>query len=281
MKKVGIIGFGTMGRGIALSCAKYNYEVIVFDNSNESLKNGFKILEREIETSILKEKISKDEGEKIFSKIKIGNSLNDFLNCEIVIEAIIEDLSLKQQLFFQLEKIVSQDTILLSNTSSISISEIAFSSMFSNRIAGLHFFNPAFFMKLVEVIKGEKTSFETIETIINFAKSIGKIPVSAKDSPGFIVNKIARPFYLESLKILEEKISTVEEIDKIVKLEGGFKMGPFELMDLIGIDINYAVSKSVYEQSNFEERFRPNEIQKRKVEKNELGRKTKIGFYNY
>jgi 3-hydroxybutyryl-CoA dehydrogenase len=202
------------------------------------------------------------------------------LRADIIIEAVIENLEVKQKLFADLERVNSTETIFATNTSSISITQIASVLQDPSRFVGLHFFNPAHLMKLVEVISGKQTHPEIARAMMTFSKSLGKTPVEVKDSPGFIVNRVARHFYVESLKIVEEGVSEVEGIDKLLR-SSGFKMGPFELMDLIGIDVNFAVTTSVYEGFNRNPKFKPSAIQREKVERGDLGRKTGRGFYNY
>jgi 3-hydroxybutyryl-CoA dehydrogenase len=198
----------------------------------------------------------------------------------LVIEAVIEKSEVKISLFNQLAALNNDETIFATNTSSLSVSAIAKEILNPERVAGLHFFNPAPIMKLVEVVKGEQTSDETISQLTNLTKALEKTPVVCKDSPGFIVNRVARPYYIESLRLVEEGVTSLEIIDRLLESKG-FKMGPFKLMDLIGNDVNYAVSSSVYEQLNQPERLKPSPIQKEKVEKGELGKKTGKGYYDY
>jgi len=199
----------------------------------------------------------------------------------VVIEAAIQQIQAKKEIFKRLESICPPETILATNTSSLSITEIAAATERRDRTIGMHFFNPAHVMRLVEVVRGHETSEKTVQHIIDLAKSWGKTPVTVNDTPGFIVNRIARPFYGEALRILGEGIASLEDIDRIVKSEGGFKMGPFELMDLVGIALNYEVTKSIYEQTFHEPRYRPHPIQKQMVESGLLGRKSGRGFYYY
>jgi len=270
-----------MGSGIAQAAAKAGCTVHAFDIDKKFLKTNYEKLKKEIHTSIEKGKLTSKLGEEILSRIHPKNSLKDLAECSIIIEAVVENIQAKGELFKELDLLTDKKTILASNTSSISITSIASHTKNPQRVIGLHFFNPAQIMKLVEVVKGFHTSEEIVNTSIEFAKSLGKTPVVCKDTPGFIVNRVARPFYGEALRLLGEGVATVEEIDRIVKLEGGFKMGPFELMDLIGIDVNLAVTQSVYEQYFHEPRYRPHIIQKKMVESNQLGRKTEKGFYEY
>ena len=207
--------------------------------------------------------------------------LEDFSQCDVVIEAAIENLEVKRDIFIRLEAICNPETILATNTSSLSVTSIASSINGSSRVVGMHFFNPPHIMKLVEVVHGHRTSNIALEKTVALARMLGKVPVVVKDTPGFIVNRVARPFYGEALRLLGEGVASVEDIDRIVKLEGAFKMGPFELMDLIGIDVNLAVTKSMYEQTFGEPRYQPHVIQQTMVNAGHLGRKTKRGFYNY
>jgi 3-hydroxybutyryl-CoA dehydrogenase len=279
IKTVGIVGAGTMGQGIAISCALAGYETLLFDINAELSEKALQRIQQSVDLSISKGKLTKEEGAEGLRRIRVLEHLSD-LRADIIIEAVIENLEVKQKLFGDLEKINSEKTILATNTSSISITQIASVLQKPSRFIGLHFFNPAHLMKLVEVISGKLTDLDIALTMMSFSKSLGKIAVEVKDSPGFIVNRVARHYYVESLKLLEEGVADVEAIDKLLR-SSGFKMGPFELMDLIGIDVNLAVTTSVYEGFNRNPKFTPSEIQKKKVEQGLLGRKTGKGFYEY
>ena len=279
IKTVAIVGAGTMGQGIAISCALAGYNTLLFDINSGFIDKAFQLIQKSIGQSILKGKLTKDAGEQGLTRVKGVDELSD-LKADIIIEAVIENLEVKQKLFADLERINSKETILATNTSSISITQIASVLQNPDRFVGLHFFNPAHLMKLVEVISGTQTNPEITLRMLTFSKSLGKTPVEVKDSPGFIVNRVARHFYVESLKILEEGVADVEGIDKLLR-SSGFKMGPFELMDLIGIDVNYSVTVSVYEGFNRNPKFKPSAIQKEKVDHGFLGRKTGKGFYDY
>ena len=279
IKTVGIVGAGTMGQGIALSCALSGYATLLFDISPGFSEKALQRIRQSIDQSVLKGKLAKETGAQGLDRIKIVHDLAD-LRADLIIEAVVENLEVKQKLFADLERVNSTETILATNTSSISITQIASALQDPSRFVGLHFFNPAHLMKLVEVISGKQTNPEIALAMMTFSKSLGKTPVEVKDSPGFIVNRVARHFYVESLKLLEEGISDVRGIDQLLR-SSGFRMGPFELMDLIGIDVNYAVTTSVYEGFNRHPKFKPSEIQKMKIDQGQLGRKTGKGFYDY
>ncbi len=279
IKTVGVVGAGTMGRGIAISCVLAGYETLLFDINTVLCEKALPLIHQSIDQSVSKGKLTKEAGEEGLSRIRCVKSLPD-LRADIIIEVVIENLEVKQNLFADLEKINTEQTILATNTSSISITQIASALQNPSRFIGLHFFNPAHLMKLVEVISGKQTDPDIALTMMNFSKSLGKTAVEVKDSPGFIVNRVARHYYVESFKLLEEGVSDVEGIDKLLR-SSGFKMGPFELMDLIGIDVNFAVTTSVYEGFNRNPKFKPSAIQKEKVDRGFLGRKTGRGFYVY
>jgi 3-hydroxybutyryl-CoA dehydrogenase len=279
MKTICVCGAGTMGSGIAQVSAAAGYKTILYElNVNVLLKAKDK-LQKDLQTLVEKQKISSEQKENLLRQLHFTSSIQECI-ADVVIEAIIEKPDVKISLFNQLAALNGADTIFASNTSSLSISAIAKEILVPQRLAGLHFFNPAPVMKLVEVVKGEQTSDETINKLVALTKNLGKEPVVCKDSPGFIVNRVARPYYIESLRQAEEGLADFATIDRLLQ-NRGFKMGPFKLMDLIGNDINYAVSCSVYEQLNRPERLKPSYIQKEKVEKGELGKKTGKGYYDY
>lgn len=279
IKVVGIAGAGTMGQGIAISCAMAGYQTLLFDIQTEYCLKGLDSARKSIDTLVEKGKASKQDGEDAKARLNAIDKISD-LKADLIIEAIVEKLEVKQNLFLQLELNNSTDSILASNTSSLSVNKIAEVLNDKSRVAGLHFFNPAHLMKLVEIVAGTETKNEHLETLKSFVASLKKVAVVTKDSPGFIVNRVARPYYVEALKLLEEQATDVSSIDKLLR-SSGFKMGPFELMDLIGIDVNYAVTTSVYEGLNKAPKFKPSEIQRKKIEEGKLGRKTGSGFYEY
>jgi 3-hydroxybutyryl-CoA dehydrogenase len=279
IKVIGIAGAGTMGQGIAISCALAGYTTLMYDIQSDFCIQGLATAQKSIDQLVAKDKISKEKGETAKSCLSAIDKLSD-LKADLIIEAIIEKLEVKQSLFSELELHNERQTILATNTSSLSVNDIADVLTDKSRFAGLHFFNPAHLMKLVEVISGEHTNPDCILKLKNFVTVLNKVAVVAKDSPGFIVNRVARPYYAESLKQMEETEADPASIDKLLRASG-FKMGPFELMDLIGIDVNYAVTTSVYEGLGRPSKFTPSEIQRRKIEEGNLGRKTGKGFYEY
>jgi 3-hydroxybutyryl-CoA dehydrogenase len=279
IRKIGIVGAGTMGQGIAQVCAQSDYQVLLWDISRELLDHAFVTIEKNLSVAVEKGKLIEDDKVKILSRIKLTEQFSS-LQCDLVIEAVVEKLEIKQKLFAQLEEINSGNAVLSTNTSSLSITQIASALKNPGYFIGLHFFNPANLMKLVEIIAGVSTQPDLISVMKEFSIRLGKSAVIAKDSPGFIVNRVARHFYIESLKLLEENVSSVESIDSLLRA-AGFKMGPFELMDLIGIDTNFAVTSSVYNGFHQNSKFRPSYIQEQKMQAGHLGRKTGKGFYDY
>lgn len=274
-----VIGAGTMGQGIAQVLAMHGYTTLLFDKDPAALKRAISGIERNLEKGIQLGKLSSEEKKKTLTNIRLTEKFSE-LKADLIIEAVIEDLAVKQDLFKELEKINTRQSVLATNTSSIPVSQIASILVYPERFIGLHFFNPAHLMKLVEIISGVATSDALLSQMKDFGLTIGKVPVISKDSPGFIVNRVARHFYVESLKIAEENVADFETIDKLVE-SYGFKMGPFRLMDLIGIDTNFAVTKSMYNSFHQDPKFRPSRLQEQKVMAGQLGRKSSLGFYDY
>lgn len=279
ISKVGVIGAGAMGQGIAQVCAQSNFQVLLFDVDSKKIESAISSISKNLDVAILKGKLSSEKKMQALQNIQSVVHIEK-VKADLIIEAAVEKLEIKQQIFFNLEKINSSESILASNTSSLSVSKIALVLSKPSRFLGLHFFNPAHLMPLVEVIAGDKTDESLVQEMTAFTKAIGKTPVVAKDSPGFIVNRVARHYYLEALKALEENAADAGTIDVLLK-SAGFKLGPFELMDMIGNDVNYEVSRSLYEAFGNEPRFKPSSIQHQKVIKGELGKKTGKGFYEY
>ncbi|MDB4591350.1 3-hydroxyacyl-CoA dehydrogenase NAD-binding domain-containing protein, partial [Flavobacteriaceae bacterium] len=278
---VGIIGSGTMGSGIAQVAATAGCQVNLFDANRAVLEKSKASLEKVLIRLIEKGRIDTSEKNRIQSNINYVDSLEELSNSDLIIEAIIENLEIKKKVFSELEILVSDDCIIASNTSSLSIASIAASLKNPKRCVGIHFFNPAPLMKLVEVIPAIQTSYETLEKSIDTISSWGKTVAIAKDTPGFIVNRVARPFYSEALRIYDEGVASFQAIDNSLKNLGGFRMGPFELMDFIGNDVNFTVTETVFKSFFFDPRYKPSFTQKRFAEAGYLGRKSGIGFYEY
>ncbi|PTB96801.1 3-hydroxybutyryl-CoA dehydrogenase [Marivirga lumbricoides] len=279
IQSIAVIGAGTMGAGIAQVAAMSGYSTFLFDINEQALLKSKEIISKNLEKGIEKGKVSEQQKEESLSKITFVSDLLK-LKADVIIEAVIEKLQVKIDLFSKLEEINSESTIFATNTSSIPITQIGAGLRFPNRLVGMHFFNPAHIMKLVEVISGVATDQNVAVTIKQLAEKLGKKAVMAKDSPGFIVNRVARHFYVESLKIAEEGVADFEAIDKLVE-SSGFKMGPFRLMDLIGVDTNFSVTTSMFESFHYDPKFRPSRIQQQKVDAGHHGRKTGKGFYEY
>ncbi|WBV59746.1 3-hydroxyacyl-CoA dehydrogenase NAD-binding domain-containing protein [Chryseobacterium camelliae] len=281
MTNVGIIGAGTMGIGIAQVAATNGCKVWVYDANAKQVETATVGLEKTLTKLVDKQKISAEKMTEILANISIATELKDFKDCELIIEAIIENKEIKTKVFTELEQHVSESCVIGSNTSSISITSLGAELQKPERFIGIHFFNPAPLMPLVEVIPSLLTEKTLAQKIYNLMKDWGKTPVIAKDIPGFIVNRIARPYYGEGLRIVEENMATVEQVDEAMKILGNFKMGPFELMDLIGVDVNFSVTKTVYNEYFYDPKYKPSLLQQRMSEAKLHGRKTGKGFYDY
>jgi 3-hydroxybutyryl-CoA dehydrogenase len=278
-KTVCICGAGTMGRGIAITIASSGLKNILFDLNEQVISAATSLIEKELDQEVEKKRIQPDEKEKIIQRISFTSFISD-CRAPLIIEAILEDSGEKSSLFTNLGAINNPETIFATNTSSLSVTGIAEQTSFRERIIGLHFFNPAHRMKLVEIVRTKYNSEVLVNRIIEFAKQIEKVPVVCQDAPGFIVNHIARPYYLESLRSAEDDIADIPTIDKLME-SAGFKMGPFHLMDLIGNDINYSVSCSLYDALGRPDRLKPSALQESLLKKGNFGRKTGNGFFQY
>ena len=279
--QIGVVGAGTMGAGIAQVAAQAGHKVVLTDTNPEQLLKAEKQINTSLDKLVEKGKIAEAFAQEVKANLSYSIHLYEHKDAVLVIEAIIENLTVKHELFKQLEQIVSQQCVLASNTSSLSIASIGACLQNPSRFLGIHFFNPATLMPLVEVIPGVATSIETTNTIEMLITNWNKTVVVCKDTPGFIVNRVARPFYGEALRIYEEGLADFATIDWAMTQMGGFKMGPFTLMDYIGNDINYTVTETVFAAFYYDPRFKPSFTQKRHMEAGFLGRKTGRGFYNY
>lgn len=278
--KIGIIGAGAMGTGIAQVAATSKETVIIFDTQAAALDKSSLHLKSTFEKLVEKGKWTAEQAAEVRARISIAQELTALADCDLIIEAVVEKMEIKKSIFKSLDEMCKPTAILASNTSSLSITAIASACSKPERVMGIHFFNPAPLMPLVEIIPALQSDEALIQHAYHLIKSWGKVPVIAKDTPGFIVNRVARPFYGEALRIFEEGIADMATIDQAMR-EGGFKMGPFELMDLIGNDVNYAVTESVFEAFYYDPRFKPSLTQKKNVEAGWLGRKTGRGYYSY
>lgn len=281
MPKLSVIGAGTMGTGIAQVAATAGWDVVVNDANGEMLEKSSASLMKVMNRLVEKEKIDQETADKILGRIDFTEDQQYFENSDLVIEAIVENLEIKQKVFKAVEEIVRKDTIIASNTSSLSLASIGAALKDPSRFVGIHFFNPAPLMPLVEIIPAVQTAEETTQQAKEWVDSWKKLTVLAKDTPGFIVNRVARPFYGESLRIYEEGIADFSTIDWAMKELGGFRMGPFELMDFIGNDINYTVTETVFASFFYDPRYKPSFTQKRMSEAGFLGRKSGRGYYDY
>jgi len=282
IEKIGILGAGTMGSGIALVAAQAGFQVLMRDVEERFVNNGLGAIERFLTRSVEKQKITSDEKKAVQSRIRGTVSMKEMGATDFVIEAVLEELELKKHVFSELDCLCRPEVIFTSNTSSMSITEIAAATGRPERVAGMHFFNPAPLMKLVEVIRGFQTGDETIEVVTDLSKKMGKEPVHVKkDSPGFIVNRILMPHIIEAIRLVEEGVASMDDVDKAVKLGLNYPMGPFELMDLTGIDIAFHVTEYFFKELNKENKWVTPQLMKAMIRANRLGRKTKAGWYEY
>jgi len=279
IKNIAVIGAGTMGQGIAQMCAVAGYPVFLYDIQPELTRTAIASIRKIFEDQVRREKMTAAQRDAAIGRIE---AVHDFrqLQVDLAIEVVLEKLEVKHKILTELEKFNSVDSLIVSNTSSLSITQLAAPLKHKERFAGLHFFNPATVMKLVEIVRGAATSDQVMKSLVLFAESLGKTAAITNDSPGFIVNRINRLFFAEALKIAEENVAGFNEIDNLIKATG-FRMGPFQLLDLVGLDTSYAVSWSLYESFYYEPKFRPSRIQQQKVDAGQYGRKSGKGFYEY
>ncbi len=280
IKKVGVVGCGLMGSGIAQLCAQAGYPVVVLEINEELLNKGLSAIDRSLSRSVDKGKLSPPDREATLARIAGTTNTKDFADCELVIEAAVENMDLKKKIFAELDKICPQEAILATNTSCLSIIEMARATARADRVLGLHFFSPAPVMALLEIVRTTATSDETLATGKKFGQSLGKTVVIAQDSPGFIVNRLLIPFLLNAIRVLDSGLATKEDIDTAVKLGLNHPMGPLTLADLIGLDVIYSVASALYEEFG-EPQYAPPPLVKKMVSDGRLGRKTGRGFYEY
>lgn len=279
IKTICVCGAGTMGSGIAQIAAQAGFKTIQFDVYETMLEKSKATITASLQKLLAKEKITETQKNEILNRLSF-TTITEACKADIIIEAVVENKIIKAALFNKLALINNADTIFVTNTSSISVNEIATLTTVASRVAGMHFFNPAPVMRLVEIVRGEHTNDTVIQTLVTLAKQMGKVPVVCKDVPGFIVNRVARHYYLEAMLLVEKGLCTIADADAVMEATG-FKMGPFKLMDFIGMDINYSVSNIVWDSLGKPERLHPSPLQKEKVDKGELGIKTGKGFYKY
>jgi 3-hydroxybutyryl-CoA dehydrogenase len=281
VSRVGVVGAGTMGRGIAQLAALGGYETVLYDVSLDLAEGGATGLREALDKGVARGRWSEDDARAASSRVEAAAELETMAGCELVVEAAPEKLELKRQIFNDLAAVLATDVVFASNTSSLRVSEIAEGVPDPERVVGMHFFNPPPLMKLVEIVAAERSSEEALARTTEVAERMGRTPIRAKDSPGFVANRLARPFSLESLRMLGDGVADVPTIDRAVRLGGGFRMGPFELLDLIGLDVNLEIARSFFTQGGEPERWRPSPIQERLVAEGRFGRKSGHGYYDY
>jgi len=282
IKAIGVLGAGSMGNGIAQVAAQAGYQVIMRDIEDRFVEGGLKAIEKFLAKSVEKGKMTGDQKKEVLARIKGTTRMEDLKDVDFVIEAVFEDLDIKKNVFSKLDELTRPQVILTTNTSSMSVTEIAMSTKRPEKVAGMHFFNPAPLMRLVEVIRGYHTNDETTRAVMEMAKKLGKEPVEVKkDTPGFIVNRLLMPHFVEAIKMAEEGIASIEDIDKAVKLGLNYPMGPFELMDLTGVDIGLHVIEYLYRELNKESKWSAPTLLRSMIRAGRLGRKTGGGWYKY
>lgn len=280
MKKIGVLGAGTMGNGIANVIAKNEYQVVMVDIDLDNLEKGYKSIEKSLDRDLKKERITAEEKKEILNRITTANNIDALADVDLVIEAVVENLDIKKDIFSKLDKIVKKDAILATNTSALSITEIAVATKRKAKVIGIHFFNPVPMMKLVEVIRAAETSDSCYDQVSNFVKTINKEAVKVNEAPGFIVNRILIPMINEAVFILQEGVASVEDIDQAMKLGANHPIGPLALADLVGLDVCLAIMETLHQELG-EDKYRPCPLLRKKVRAEQLGRKTNRGFYNY
>ena len=280
IRKVAVCGAGLMGNGIAQTCAVAGFDVALMEIADAPLQKGMLSIGKSLDKFVEKEKLSRNDRDAAYGRITATTTLSDLKDCDLVIEAIIENVDAKVKLFTQLDELVSAEAILCSNTSSLCIIEIAAATKRPDRVAGLHFFNPVPIMKLVEVVKTIATSQTTVDTLYDFARRLGKEPILAKDTPGFIVNRLLVPYLLYAIRVYEDGLATREDIDKGMKLGCGYPMGPLELLDFVGLDTTYYIAQIMFDEFK-DPMMAPPTLLKRMVLAGQYGRKSGKGFYDY
>jgi 3-hydroxybutyryl-CoA dehydrogenase len=280
IERLGVVGAGTMGAGIAQVAAQAGFPVVLYDVESRFVERGQQAIAGSLDRAVARGRLPAEERDALLERVQPTTDFQRLGECQFVVEAVPEDLRLKEDVFQRLDKACPPEALLVSNTSSLSVTEVGRASGRPHNVVGMHFFNPPPAMKLVEVVRSELAGPDAVEATLDIARKMGKTPVVCLDTPGFIVNRVARPYYLESLRTFGSGLAAIDEIDSALK-QAGFPMGPFQLMDLIGLDVNFAVTTSVFEQRFGEERFRPHLVQQRLVRAGRLGRKTKSGFYDY
>jgi 3-hydroxybutyryl-CoA dehydrogenase len=281
MQRLGVVGAGTMGIGIVQVAAQQGLDVVACEVDEARCRAAMQGLERTLARLVERGRLQQEDADTTLAHIHPTTQLADLAEAECVIEVVPEVVEIKRRVFEQLEQICPPEVVLATNTSSLSVTELAAATARPDRFLGLHFFNPVPLMGLVEIVRGLQTSDATMEFGRDLVRRLGKTAVEVRDTPGFIVNRVARPFYNEALRLLNDRVASVETIDRILKLGGGFRMGPFELMDLVGNDVNFTVTSEVYAAYFGEPKYRPSYLQQRVVQAGTLGRKTKKGWYTY